>query len=170
MQNGDDRARSGGSHSETAADALRLRAARRHDGTTARHPEPLRVATPLSAEIEQIVTRIMDCAFAVHRALGPGFKESIYRQALCLEMDARGLKFEREKPIEVTYKHWMIPGQRVDLLIEGVVLVEIKSVPRLRKIHSSQVVSYLKTMNLRIGLLVNFKARVLKEGFKRVIY
>ena len=112
----------------------------------------------------------MDCAFAVHRALGPGFKESIYKQALCLEMDAQGLKFEREKPIDVTYKHWKIPGQRVDLLVEGAVLVEIKSVPKLRKIHASQVVSYLKTLNLRIGLLVNFKARVLKEGFRRVIY
>ena len=84
-------------------------------------------------------------------------------------MDSRGLKFEREKPIDVIYKQWKIPGQRVDLLVEGTVLVEIKSVPKLRKIHSSQVVSYLKTMDLKIGLLMNVKARVLKEGFKRVV-
>jgi GxxExxY protein len=129
-----------------------------------------RVNSPVGAEVERIVTRIMDAAFTVHRALGPGFKESIYKHALCLEMDLQGLKFEREKPIDVIYKQWKIPGQRVDLLVEGLVLVEIKSVPKLRKVHSSQVVSYLKTMDLRIGLLVNFKARVLKEGFKRVVY
>jgi GxxExxY protein len=128
------------------------------------------MTSPLGPEVEQLVTRIMDCAFAVHRALGPGFKEVIYKQALCLEMDAQGLKFESEKPIEVIYKHWKIPGQRVDLLVEGRVLIEIKSVPRLRRIHSSQVVSYLKTMNLRIGLLINFKAQVLKEGFRRVVF
>lgn len=150
-------------------DDSRLRGARRHDDTTTRHPEGLRMTSPLGPEIEDLVTRIMDCAFAVHRALGPGFKESIYTHAICLEMDSRGLKFEREKAIEVIYKQWKIPGQRVDLLVEGAVLVEIKSVPKLRRIHTSQVVSYLKTMNLRIALLVNFRARVLKEGFKRVV-
>jgi GxxExxY protein len=169
MQKGDGGSTSGDVHTD-AGDESRSRGARRHDDTTARWAEVWRVTSPVGPEVEQLVTRIMDCAFAVHRALGPGFKESIYKQALCLEMDAQGLGFEREKPIEVTYKQWKIPGQRVDLLVEGVVLVEIKSVPQLRKIHSSQVVSYLKTMNLRIGLLVNFKARVLKEGFRRVVY
>ncbi|HVL68370.1 MAG TPA: GxxExxY protein [Vicinamibacterales bacterium] len=115
------------------------------------------------------MTRIMDCAFAVHRILGPGFKESIYERAMCLELDAQGLKFECEKKIEVRYKQWRIPGQRVDLLVEGVVLVEMKVVPRLRKVHSSQVLSYLKTLDLRIGLLFNFKAGMLKDGFRRVI-
>ena len=115
------------------------------------------------------MSRVLDCAFNVHRVLGPGFKESIYQRAICLEMDSRGLRFECEKKIDVRYKDWVIPGQRVDLLVEGKVLVEVKAIPHLRKIHSSQVYSYLKTMDLRVGLLLNFKAQMLKEGLKRVI-
>lgn len=168
MERDDGGARSQDVHSFTDDDLAR--SARRHDDTATRHSVMLQIRSPAGPDVEKVVTRIMDCAFAVHRTLGPGFKESIYKQALCLEMDSRGLIFEREKPIDVIYKHWKIPGQRVDLLVEGVVLVEIKSVPKLRKIHSSKVVSYLKTMNLRVGLLVNFKAGALKDGFKRVVY
>lgn len=80
-----------------------------------------------------------------------------------------GLSFECEKRIEVGYRHWRIPGQTVDLLIERRVLVEIKTVPRFRPIHRSQVLSYLKTLDLRIGPLINFNCVVLKNGFKRVI-
>ena len=123
----------------------------------------------MSDEEERIISRVLDCAFNVHRVLGPGFKESIYQRAMCLEMDARGLRFECEKKIEVRYKQWVIPGQRVDLLVESRVLVDIKAIPRLRKIHSSQVYSYLKTMEIRAGLLLNFKAQVLKEGLRRVV-
>ena len=111
----------------------------------------------------------MDCAFTVHRHLGPGFKEKIYERALCLELDSRGLRFECEKEIEVIYRDWQIPGQRVDLIVEGKVLVEVKTVPRLRALHRSQVLSYLKTLDLRIGLLINFNCSMLKDGFKRVI-
>ena len=146
----------------------RSREARRDDETTGRRPN-FRVQSSLSDEEERIVSRVLDCAFNVHRVLGPGFKESIYQRAMCLEMDARGLKFECEKMIDVRYKQWVIPGQRVDLLVESRVLVEVKAIPRLRKIHSSQVYSYLKTMDIRIGLLLNFKAQVLKEGLKRVV-
>ena len=111
----------------------------------------------------------MDCAFKVHRHLGPGFKERIYTEALCLEFDVSGLSFEREKPIAVVYRDWRIPGQRVDLLVAGRVLVEVKAVPQLRPLHRSQVFSYLKTLDLRIGLVINFNCRLLKHGFKRVI-
>src|SRR5687767_11502089 len=111
----------------------------------------------------------MDCAFAVHRLLGPGFREKIYERALCLEMDASGLKFECEKPIDVRFREWLIPGQKVDLLVEGGILVEMKVVPKLRRLHRLQVLSYLKTLDLRIGLLINFNVPVLKDGFKRVV-
>ncbi|MBA3641467.1 MAG: GxxExxY protein, partial [Acidobacteria bacterium] len=111
----------------------------------------------------------MDCAFTVHRALGPGFREKIYVRALCLELDAQKLKFETDKNILVRYKQWQIPGQTVDLLVESSVLVEAKVVPRLRPMHRLQVLSYLKTLNLRIGLLINFNVPVLEDGFKRVI-
>jgi GxxExxY protein len=111
----------------------------------------------------------MDCAFSVHRLLGPGFREKIYERALCLELDASGLKFESEKPIEVRFREWLIPGQKVDLLVEGCILVETKVVPRLRPLHRLQVLSYMKTLDLRIGLLINFNVPVLKDGFKRVV-
>ena len=111
----------------------------------------------------------MDCAFTVHRLLGPGFREKIYERALCLELDACGLKFESEKSIQVRFKEWLIPGQKIDLLVEGFVLVETKVVPKLRPLHRLQVLSYLKTMDLRLGLLINFNVPVLKDGFKRVV-
>ena len=144
-------------------------AQRRYDTTTPRYSYSTRARSPLDPETEILVTAIMDCAFAVHRVLGPGLRERIYARALCLELDSRHLPFECEKPIEVRYRHWRIPGQKVDLIVGGKVLVELKAVPRLRPIHRAQVLSYLKTVDLRIGLLVNFDCGVLKDGFKRVI-
>jgi GxxExxY protein len=129
----------------------------------------LRVSSPLSAEQEQKVSQAMDCGFAVHRALGPGFREKIYERAYCLELESRGLRFECEKPILVKYRDWLIPGQKVDLIVEGIVLVEIKAVPRLRPLHRLQVLSYLKTLGLRVGLLMNFNVAVLKDGLQRIV-
>jgi GxxExxY protein len=168
VEKGDNRPSSDSVHMDTE-NASRFRGARRHDDTTTRRSLGMRLESTLGQDLEQLVSRVMDCAFTVHRVLGPGFKESIYKQAFCLEMDSQGLKFECEKPILVRYKQWTIPGQRVDLLVESAVLVEIKAVPKLRNIHASQVLSYLKTMDLRIALLVNFKAALLKDGLRRVV-
>ena len=129
----------------------------------------LRVSSRLTAGQERIVEPVIDSGFAVHRALGPGFREKIYERAYRLELDDRGLKFECKKPIVVRYKDWDIPGQTVDLLVEGVVLVEVKAVPRLRPLHRAQVLSYLRTMRLRVGLLMNFNVPVLKDGLQRVV-
>jgi len=129
----------------------------------------LKVASPLSETEELVISRAMDCAFAVHRELGPGFREKIYQAAYCLEMTARGISFEREKKIDVVYKQWTIPGQQVDLVVEGLVLLELKAVPKLLKVHERQVRSYLKTTRLRAGLLVNFNTALLKNGLRRVI-
>ena len=129
----------------------------------------LRIESPLSSVEEEVFTLAMDCAFAVHRALGPGFRERIYDEAFCLELNARGIKFEREKKIDVRYKNWLIPGQRIDLLVDGVVLVEIKAVSRILKVHERQVRSYLKTMDLHAGLLVNFNVAMLKNGLHRIV-
>jgi GxxExxY protein len=128
----------------------------------------LRVPTPLSNDEEAMVSRCLDCGLAVHRALGPGFKELIYHRAFTLEADSRGLRLESEKSIEVKYRQWSISGQRVDLIVEGIVLVEIKAVPKLRLLHERQVMSYLKTMDLKVGLLLNFNTTLLKHGMKRV--
>jgi GxxExxY protein len=129
----------------------------------------MRAYTPLCEADEAIVTEAIDCAFTVHRTLGPGFKESIYRRALLLELDSRGLRFESEKPILVTYKTWEIPGQRVDLIVGGVVLLELKTVPKVKGLHRAQVLSYLRTTGLRVGLILNFNVRLLKHGIHRVV-
>jgi len=129
-----------------------------------------RVFEQLPAEVEWIGRRVLGSAIAVHRALGPGYKESIYVEAMCIEMDKRGLKFEREKPLKVFYKGVQIPGQRLDLLIEGVLIVECKVVEALIPIHTRQVTSYLKTTGLRLGFIFNFNVNVLvPQGFKRVV-
>jgi GxxExxY protein len=122
----------------------------------------------LPPEQEAIVATVIGCAINVHKALGPGFKECIYHTALRLELESQGLAYESEKPIEVKYRQWRIPGQKVDLIVAGIVLVEIKAVPRLRVIHRCQVQSYLKTTGLPVGLLMNFNARLLKQGLQRV--
>ena len=129
----------------------------------------LRVISPLTSEEEQSLARAMDCAFSVHRELGPGFKEKIYERAYCLELNARGIQFESEKAVDVRYKSWLIPGQRIDLVVEGIVLVEIKALPKLVKRHEYQVRSYLRTTGLRAGLLVNFNTALLKNGLRRIV-
>jgi GxxExxY protein len=98
-----------------------------------------------------------------------GLSRKDLRRGLCLELNARGIKFEREKKIDARYKNWLIPGQRIDLLVGGLVLVEIKAVSRILKVHERQVRSYLKTMNLHAGLLVNFNVAMLKNGLHRIV-
>ena len=129
----------------------------------------LRVQSPLNEREEEVISLAMDCAFAVHRELGPGFKKRIYEEAYCLELNARGIRFDREQKIKVRYKAWSIPGQRIDLVVESLVIVEIKAVSKLARVHERQVRSYLKTMGLRAGLLVNFNVAMVKNGIKRVV-
>ena len=124
----------------------------------------LRVTSPLTHAEEEVVTRVIDVGFHVHQRLGPGFKETIYQRAFCLELDSRGMRYECEKPIDVIYKQSRIPGQKVDLIVEGVVLVELKAVPRLRPIHQAQVISYLRTTGLRVGIVINFNLEVVQGG------
>ena len=129
----------------------------------------LRVSSPLPPEEEAIVTDAVDSGFTVHTILGPGFKEIIYNRAYCLELDARGIRYERETAIEVRYKTWSIPGQKIDLIVGSVVLVELKAVPRLRPIHEAQARSYLKTLGLRVGLVINFNGVTFTGNCKRVV-
>jgi len=118
---------------------------------------------------ERAMHEAIGCAIAVHRELGPGFLESIYRKAMYLELEARGLTFERERPVRVVYRGVEIPGQRVDLIIEGLIVVELKSVAQLAGVHRAQLISYLRTTGLRGGLLINFDVRVLKDGIQRIV-
>lgn len=129
----------------------------------------MRLASPLSQEAEAAMRETIGAAIAVHRALGPGFLESIYRKAMCLELDSRNVAYEVERPVRVTYQGVEIPGQRVDLIVQGLIVVELKSVVRLDDVHRAQLISYLRTTGLRGGLLINFRVQLLKQGLKRVV-
>jgi GxxExxY protein len=115
------------------------------------------------------MTHTIGCAIAVHRALGPGFLESIYRKAMCVELDARGVSFEVERPVSVSYRGVEIPGQRIDLIVGGLIVVELKTVTRFDRVHVAQLISYLKTTGLRGGLLINFRVPLLVKGLKRIV-
>jgi GxxExxY protein len=128
----------------------------------------LNVRSELSPEEEAIVSRVIGYAIAVHKELGPGFKESIYHRAFRLELDSHRVPYESDKPILVKYRNWEIPGQKVDLIIAGIVLAELKVVSRLRPLHRHQVQSYLRTTQLPIGLLMNFNVTLLKDGLQRI--
>lgn len=125
--------------------------------------------SPLSPEGEWVMRQTIGCAIAVHRALGPGFLESIYRKAMCIELEQRNLPYERERPIHVNYRGIQIPGQRVDLIINGHIVVELKAVVRLDEVHRAQLISYLRTTGLKGGLLINFRVRILKDGLRRIV-
>jgi GxxExxY protein len=129
----------------------------------------LNLHSPLTEDEEKIVHRAIGCGIEVHRILGPGFKEPIYQRAYCLELEASGLSYECEKPIEVKYKQWTIPGQRIDLIVEGIVIVELKAVAKLKQLHRRQLVSYLRTTGLKVGLIMNFNVTILKNGLMRVV-
>jgi len=128
------------------------------------------VPSTIPEEVEEIGRRVIGCAITVHRVLGPGFREPIYHRALCLELDEQGLTFESEKRILVPYKRWEIDGHRLDLIIGGCVIGELKAVPRLGNVHRMQVLSYLKATRLRLGYVLNFNAEVMKHGIKRVVW
>lgn len=115
------------------------------------------------------MTETIGCAIAVHRTLGPGFLESSYRKAMCVELELRNLAYEEEYPVRVRYRDVEITGQRIDLIIEGLIIVELKAVTRLDEVHRAQLISYLKSTGLRGGLLINFRVPVLRSGLHRIV-
>jgi GxxExxY protein len=129
----------------------------------------LKVKSDLPKDLEELMHNMIGAAIEVHRHLGPGFIESIYEQALCHELSLRGIKFERQKEIVITYKGFKMAGQRLDILVEGKLILELKSVEQIVPIHIAQLISYLKSTGLRAGLLINFNVQQLRSGIKRVI-
>jgi GxxExxY protein len=124
---------------------------------------------PIPEEDEELARRVIGAAIEVHRLLGPGFLESVYRRALCHELSLQGIPFEYEKELLVPFKDIQIPGQRYDILVAGRILVELKTVDAFAPIHQAQLLSYLKATGLRLGFLINFKVLVLKDGIKRLV-
>ena len=106
----------------------------------------------------------------MHRALGPGLLESAYEACLAFELKKRGLRIEQQKPLPLVYEQVKLEcGYRIDLLVEGAVVIEVKSVDALAPIHEAQVLSYLKLSGCKVGLLINFNVPVLKNGMRRFI-
>ncbi len=120
------------------------------------------------ARLDAITERIIGCAIEVHRTLGPGFPESFYEKALCLELGRRSIRFARQVAMCVEYQGELVGELRLDLLVENAVVVEVKAVERFDPIHGAQLSSYLKATGCRVGLLINFNVRVLKAGIRRV--
>jgi GxxExxY protein len=129
----------------------------------------IRVISPLDGETEKCIRETMDCGYAVHKALGPGFLEPTYKNAFCLELTEQGIPFECEKRITVRYRDRPIASHRLDLVVRGCVVVELKAVKMLKHIHEAQVLAYLKASRIPVGLLMNFGGARLKDGFKRII-
>ena len=120
-------------------------------------------------DLNALTERIIGCAIEVHRALGPGLLESVYRECLALELNDRHLLVATEQRVPVTYKGRRIKSElKLDLLIEGSVVVELKSVDRLHRVHLAQVITYLKLTGCRAGLLMNFNVTSLRTGLRRL--
>ena len=119
---------------------------------------------------DELTGKIIGAAIEVHRHLGPGFLESVYEEALCVELELRKIPFDRQRPIGVDYKGHSVGQGRLDLLVGDKLLVELKAVDRLAPIHNAQVISYLKATHLHLGLLINFNVPLLKDGIRRVIW
>ncbi|MBT7952600.1 MAG: GxxExxY protein [Gammaproteobacteria bacterium] len=117
---------------------------------------------------DKITENIIGAAIEVHKILGPGLLESIYEIALCYELELQNIEFKKQIDIDVVYKNRIIKGQRIDLLVENEVIVEIKSLRRLPEIATAQILSYLKATKMKRGLLISFGESRLVKGIKRI--
>ena len=137
----------------------------------------MRVVTAESAEnaelkekLNDITEKVIAAAIAVHRQLGPGLLESACEACLAYELVERGLAAERQKGLPVVYRGMRVDcGYRIDLLVEGCVVVELKAVEKLAPIHEAQLLAYLKLSDCRVGLLINFNVKMLKQGIRRMV-
>jgi GxxExxY protein len=121
-------------------------------------------------EFDHITHEILDSAYKVHTALGPGLLESAYKACLAYELRKKGLKVVEEKPVPIIYEEVKLEcGYRMDLLVEDVVVVELKTVDTFTDVHFAQILTYLRFGEKKVGLLINFNVKSLKNGIKRFI-
>jgi GxxExxY protein len=120
-------------------------------------------------EHEEIGRRVIGCAIEVHRLLGAGFLEPIYFKAMCAELTREGIPFEAQKVVRVSYRGEVLHEHRIDLLVAGCVVLELKAVDRISPVHIAQVVSYLRATDLRLGFVMNFNVTALNHGIRRVV-
>ena len=120
-------------------------------------------------ELDVTANAVIGAAIEVHRHLGPGFLESVYEEALSVELGLRGIRFERQKPLSVHYKGRSVGDSRVDLWVDDRLIVELKALDRILPIHHAQLISYLKAGALPLGLIINFNEKLLKNGIRRIV-
>lgn len=120
-------------------------------------------------DLEELAKTAVDCGFRIHKELGPGLLESVYEAILADSLSRTGLFVERQKPLPISFQGVQInEGYRVDLLIESILIVEIKSVERIAAVHGKQLLTYLRLAQQPLGLLMNFGGETFKEGVRRV--
>ena len=125
---------------------------------------------PLPERVERLATVVVDAAYQVHTALGPGLLESIYETCLCHELACRKVSFRRQVSVPVVYRDIRLDsGLRLDLLVDEELVVEIKAVEDHLPLYEAQLLSYLKLVDVRLGLLINFNVELIKHGIRRVI-
>lgn len=120
-------------------------------------------------EMDAITERIIGACIEVHRVLGPGLTEILYQEALCHEFDLRGIHYQKQVAVPVVYKDKPIGQTRIDVLVEGCVVVELKACETLSPVHRAQLICYLRLKRVKVGLLVNFNVAILTDGLKRVV-
>ncbi|MGA2916136.1 MAG: GxxExxY protein [Sedimentisphaerales bacterium] len=124
----------------------------------------------LSDKEELIATQIMDIAYAVHKTLGPGLLERIYETCFCYELSKRGLSYQRQIEIPIKYDNIVFDeGLRLDVLVEGLIICELKAVEQNNALWEAQLLSYLRLTGKRLGFLINFDVPLIKQGIKRII-
>lgn len=124
----------------------------------------------LDNETERIATIVVDSAFKVHKALGPGLLESVYEVCLLHELRLRGLRVESQRPVPILYEGLRIDAAlRLDLLVNDLVIVELKAVDKMIPLYDAQLLSYLKLMKKRLAFLINFNVTLIKDGIRRIV-
>ncbi len=123
----------------------------------------------ISVDIDELTSKVINAAIEVHKSLGPGLLESAYEECLCREFDLREIKYERQKDLPVQYKGITLNcGYRLDMVVEGKLILELKACSALEPIHEAQLLTYLKLTGFKIGLLINFNVPVLRMGIRRI--
>ena len=135
-----------------------------------REEAPGGVGMEPSREVDDLARAVIGSAIDVHRELGPGYSEGVYEEALAQELFRTGVSFERQKSFKVKFKGCVVGEGRIDFLVDGRLVVELKAAERLMPVHKSQVISYLKATSCNLGLLINFNENLLRAGIQRVVF
>ena len=125
---------------------------------------------PIPEELDRLATQVVDAAFKVHSALGPGLTEEVYEACFCHELHRGGIKFRRQVPFPITYEGVRLKaGVRLDMLVEDKLVVELKAVEKMARLFDAQLITYLKLTRLRLGLLINFNVPLIRDGIRRLV-